>query len=133
MSDAPPLLGLRHVALRIPARHFDQTLDFYTRLVGMKLEWQPDRNSAYLSSGADNLALHRIEGERPEDDSVDHIGFALHREEDVDAWREFLLHEGASEVGQAHQHRDGARSFYCRAPDGTRLQFIHHAGMKDRR
>jgi len=131
VSAAPPLLGLRHVALRVPAQHFDQTVDFYTRLVGMTLEWQPDQDSAYLSSGGDNLALHRVLHEVSPDSSVDHVGFALHREEDVDAWHDFLLQAGVSDVGEVHQHRDGARSFYCRAPDGTQLQFIHHTGMKD--
>ena len=32
---------------------------FYTDLLGFAVEWEPDPDNIYLSSGIDNLALHR--------------------------------------------------------------------------
>jgi hypothetical protein len=44
----------------------------------MVVEWRPDDNAVYLTSGNDNLALHRAEydfcGERGEGQHLDHIG-----------------------------------------------------------
>ncbi|NNC54958.1 MAG: VOC family protein, partial [Pseudomonadales bacterium] len=49
-----PTSGLRHVALFVP--DLAQALDFYVRLLGMSVEWQPDEDNVYLTSGNDNLA-----------------------------------------------------------------------------
>ena len=54
----PPLLGLRHVALNV--RNVRRSLEFYSSILGMKLEWMPDEQNAYLTSGRDNLALHQL-------------------------------------------------------------------------
>ena len=51
------LQGLRHLALNVVK--LDDAVDFYTRLLGMEIEWQPDADNYYLTSGNDNLALHR--------------------------------------------------------------------------
>ena len=32
---------------------------FYVDLLGFEVEWEPDADNVYLSSGIDNLALHR--------------------------------------------------------------------------
>ena len=32
---------------------------FYVDLLGFAVEWEPDADNVYLSSGIDNLALHR--------------------------------------------------------------------------
>ncbi|HSB95678.1 MAG TPA: VOC family protein, partial [Spongiibacteraceae bacterium] len=43
-GDRPaPTAGLRHVALFI--ERFDETLQFYTELLGMAIEWQPDADN----------------------------------------------------------------------------------------
>ncbi|HAU06747.1 MAG TPA: glyoxalase, partial [Gammaproteobacteria bacterium] len=52
-----PTLGLRHIALFVV--NFEQCESFYTQLLGMEVEWRPDENNVYLTSGNDNLALHR--------------------------------------------------------------------------
>ena len=51
--------GLRHLALNVI--NFESSVDFYTRLLGMEVEWQPDADNFYLTSGNDNLALHRVD------------------------------------------------------------------------
>lgn len=118
--------GLRHVALFIAA--FDETVDFYTRLLGMQIEWQPDPDNVYLCSGNDNLALHRYRGEdRPVGrQRLDHIGFIIDTMDQVDAWYDFLKAEGVRMQSTPRTHRDGARSFYCLDPDGNVVQLIYH-------
>ncbi|MFT5887792.1 MAG: catechol 2,3-dioxygenase-like lactoylglutathione lyase family enzyme [Zhongshania sp.] len=118
--------GLRHIALFVAK--FDETLVFYTELMGMAIEWQPDPDNIYLCSGNDNLALHRYQGEqRPiAGQRLDHIGFIIDCPEDVDAWHAFLLAKGVSVKAEPRTHRDGARSFYCLDPDGNLVQMIYH-------
>src|SRR2546428_7978605 len=53
----PPHAGLRHLALN--ARHLDEMKRFYVDVLGFSVEWEPDEDNVYLSSGLDNLALHR--------------------------------------------------------------------------
>ena len=53
----PLFLGIRHVALNV--RDVAESVRFYSDVLGMKLEWMPDPDNAYLTSGQDNLALHR--------------------------------------------------------------------------
>ncbi len=116
--------GLRHVALRVEDSCFDASVDFYVRLVGMEVEWHPDPDNIYLSSGTDNLALHRASVDTG--GSLDHIGFLLGAAGDVSVWHDFLAREGVSIEKPPRTHRDGTCSFYCRDPGGTRVQFIHH-------
>ena len=55
------MLGLRHVALRVG--DIRKSLDFYTRVLKLKVEWHPDPDNVYLTSGTDNLALHQVGGD----------------------------------------------------------------------
>lgn len=134
MSPRPPATaGMRHVALFVAA--FDETVRFYTDLLGMATEWQPDPDNVYLSSaGADNLAIHRFRGTRrePEQQRLDHIGFILRKPDDVDAWHAFLEEHGVRVIKTPKTHRDGARSFYCADPDGNVVQMIYHPPISDR-
>jgi catechol 2,3-dioxygenase-like lactoylglutathione lyase family enzyme len=117
---------MRHVALYI--ERFDETLRFYTELLGMAIEWQPDADNVFLSSGNDNLALHRFFGTArdPAQQRLDHIGFIIDSKELVDEWHEFLRANGVEIQAQPKTHRDGAHSFYCRDPDGNSVQIIYH-------
>ncbi len=126
MTERPSATcGLRHVALFVEA--FEAAERFYVELLGMKVEWRPDADNVYLTSGHDNLALHRaIDGPVAAGGRLDHIGFMLARAEDVDGWCHFLQQAGIEIVKPPRTHRDGARSFYCRDPDGTLVQLIHH-------
>lgn len=118
--------GLRHVALYI--ERFEETLRFYTELLGMAIEWQPDADNVFLSSGNDNLALHRFPGgaREPAQQRLDHIGFIIESKELVNQWHEFLQANGVEIQVQPKTHRDGAHSFYCRDPDGNSVQIIYH-------
>ena len=130
MSATPPSrpgphAGLRHVAL------FTTTLEasvrFYTELMGMTVEWNPDADNYYLTSGNDNLALHRAtESRANRGQKLDHIGFIIDDIDDVDLWHAYLLANGVNILQEPRTHRDGARSLYCEDPDGTAVQLIYH-------
>jgi catechol 2,3-dioxygenase-like lactoylglutathione lyase family enzyme len=126
MTRPPDTSGLRHVALTVGDLQACER--FYVELMGMRVEWRPDPDNVYLTSGNDNLALHRAApGFRPEGDQrLDHIGFVLRRPEDVDAWCAFLRERGVPIKSDPRTHRDGARSFYCLDPDGNGVQLIFH-------
>lgn len=121
----PPTAGMHHVALFVTA--FDECVSFYTNLLGLSVEWHPDVDNIYLTSGTDNVAIHRAPHAIPaEAQRLDHLGFILNTPEDVDRWHEFLRTHGTPIVAPPKTHRDGARSFYCRDPDGTVVQLIYH-------
>lgn len=118
--------GLRHLALNV--NDLAASLDFYTRLLGMTIEWQPDDDNYYLTSGNDNLALHRAKTnvDKNAAQSLDHLGFIIDIADDVNHWFDFLQQESVVMLSQVKDHRDGARSFYCKDPDGNAVQIIYH-------
>ena len=121
-----PTTGLHHVALFV--KNFSECVDFYTRLIGMKIIWQPDADNVYLTSGNDNLALHRAPSnfEANKQQRLDHLGFFLRDHEDVDSWYNYLVSEGIEIKAKPKEHRDGTRSFYCSDPDDNVLQMIYY-------
>lgn len=124
-------LGMRHIALFV--ENIEECLDFYTRIVGMEVEWQPDADNYYLTSGSDNLALHRWQGgSLTGPQKLDHIGFILKDEQAVDAWHAFFVQEGVTIKKAPKTHRDGARSFYCLDPAGVLVQMIYHPPIANR-
>src|SRR5690606_33407501 len=100
----------------------------YVDLLGMAVEWRPDPDNVYLSSGNDNLALHRAGPEMADAGAqkLDHIGFIIPSPEEVDRWFSYLQQQGVSMRNAPRTHRDGARSFYCYDPSGTVVQIIYH-------
>ena len=126
MSRPPATAGLRHVALWV--KNLEQCEEFYTGLLGMRVEWRPDPENVYLTGGQDNLALHRAPADFDPGahQRLDHIGFVLREMAHVDAWHAFLADQGVDIVKPPRTHRDGARSFYCRDPDGNTVQIIYH-------
>jgi len=124
MKRPNPTTGLRHVALNVndlaAAEHF------YVELMGMSVEWRPDAENVYLTSGNDNLALHVVKGEQTGIPKLDHIGFFLKCEQDVDDWFEFLSSHDVKMKTQPRKHRDGAKSFYCYDTEGVTVQIICH-------
>jgi catechol 2,3-dioxygenase-like lactoylglutathione lyase family enzyme len=121
------MLGVRHVALRV--RDVERAIDFYSRILGMSVEWRPDRANVYLTSGSDNLALHEVD---PRDATpagglgLDHFGFLVATPDEVDAWAARLDAHGIELVARPKTHRDGARSIYFRDPDGNLIQLLFH-------
>ena len=117
-------LGMRHVALNVS--DLETCERFYIDLLGMEVEWRPDSDNVYLTSGYDNLALHRADAQAAGSQALDHIGFILKEEKDVDTWYEYLEAHEVKMKTQPRTHRDGARSFYCYDPEGVIVQLIYH-------
>ena len=132
MKRPAPTKGLRHVALNV--RDMDVMEGFYVGLLGMEVEWRPDPDNLYLTSGNDNLALHRPERPLQEANpgTLDHIGFIMGEPEAVDAWYDYLLAHHVPMKSSPKTHRDGARSFYCADPEGTVVQMIYHPPIAHR-
>ena len=111
---------------------------FYTDVLGFDVEWEPDGDNVYLTSGADNLALHRAPAAADVSEpaagggALDHLGLIVRRPDDVDAWADYLRRRGIPLDAQPRTHRDGARSLYLSDPDGNRVQIIHHPPISDR-
>ena len=139
--DRPRHAGLRHLALNVT--RLDEMKTFYVDLLGFAVEWQPDDDNIYLSSGIDNLALHRstsltagrstsltagrsADASRAAAGTLDHLGLIVRAADDVDLWAEYLEANGVTIDARPKTHRDGARSCYFRDPDGNRVQIIHH-------
>jgi catechol 2,3-dioxygenase-like lactoylglutathione lyase family enzyme len=143
----PAHRGLRHLALN--ARHLDAMKQFYVDVLGFGVEWEPDPDNIYLSSGVDNLALHRstalasasstalAAGRSSEEvpaveGALEHLGLIVGKADEVDAWAAFLESRGVTLDAKPRTHRDGARSCYFRDPDGNRIQIIHHPPISDK-
>jgi catechol 2,3-dioxygenase-like lactoylglutathione lyase family enzyme len=129
--ERPQHKGLRHLALN--ARDLQSMKRFYVDMLGYDVEWEPDPDNVYLSSGIDNLALHRAStgsGEAPyvsgAPQSLDHLGVIVRSADDVDAWAAFLESRGVTLDAKPKTHRDGARSCYFSDPDGNKIQIIFH-------
>jgi len=124
----PTHRGLRHLALN--AHDLQAMKAFYVDVLGFRVEWEPDPDNVYLTSGVDNLALHRAPdgggatGDAP--GALDHLGLIVAAAADVDAWAAHLESHGVALDMRPKTHRDGARSCYFRDPDGNRVQIIHH-------
>src|SRR5205809_6293577 len=107
--DRPSHAGLRHLALNV--RDLVAMKRFYVDLLGFAIEWEPDPDNVYLSSGVDNLALHRSPqpGGEPaaSRSALDHLGLIVRAPEDVDRWAAFLEHAGVAIAARPRTHRDG--------------------------
>lgn len=124
--------GLRHIALAV--RDLAACEHFYVELLGFEVEWRPDPDNVYLTSGGDNLALHRVASNAPAETDgqrLDHVGIMLKSAADVDDWYRFLSAQRVRMRSAPKRHRDGATSFYCEDPEGGIVQFIHHPPVCD--
>ena len=129
MESRPSHCGVRHLALT--THNLEEMTRFYTEFLGFRVEWAPDPDNVYLTSGADNLAFHRAveisDKKRSRSrEPLDHFGLLVRNATDVDAWAEYLLANGAKLDNPPKTHRDGARSCYFSDPDGNQVQVIHH-------
>src|SRR5205823_1573747 len=132
MLQRPSHAGLRHLALGV--RHLEAMKRFYVDVLGFEVEWEPDADNVYLSSGIDNLALHRSPAlttsasaaQSGGGSSLDHFGLIVRSAAEVDAWAAFLEQRGITLDARPRTHRDGARSCYFKDPDGNSIQIIHH-------
>lgn len=130
MHKPKSIAKLRHVALFI--QNWAECEHFYIQLLGMTIDWRPDDDNLYLTSGSDNLALHRAPTHftpiKPQ--RLDHLGFFLDTAEEVDEWHAYLAANNVVIKTPPKNHRDGTRSFYCADPDGNIVQMIYYPKEK---
>lgn len=129
-AGPPPTKGIRHLALFV--RDMGTMERFYRDVLGYVEEWRPSERELYMTRGSDNLALHAAEVDEVRESRLDHFGLVMSKPEDVDAWAEWLDGHGVHLDTRPRQHRDGARSFYARDPEGNRIQFIWHPPIADK-
>ncbi|HLK12776.1 MAG TPA: VOC family protein [Candidatus Binatia bacterium] len=122
------LRGLRHLALRV--RDVRAAAAFYGEHFGMRVVWQPDAQNVYLSSGADNLALHEVPTVAP-GGALDHLGFVVDSADAVHALAAAARARGVEIARPPRTHRDGSVSFYCRDPDGNLVQVLWIPGLAE--
>ena len=137
-SSPHGIRGLWHLALKVS--NLSRSRAFYSEIFGMRVIWEPDAQNAYLSSGADNLALHQVpEAERGavlahSPQRLDHLGFIMETVESVDRLFRVVVERGILVVQPPRLHRDGSYSFYLADPDGNVVQALyepHASPMKD--
>jgi catechol 2,3-dioxygenase-like lactoylglutathione lyase family enzyme len=119
--------GLRHLALRVA--DVDRAREFYGRVFGMTVVWQPDPDNAYLSSGCDNLALHRATAIHSDAEALDHLGFIIATIAEVEAGYAWAKENHLEIVHPLKHHRDGSASFYLRDPDGNLVQVLYEPAI----
>jgi catechol 2,3-dioxygenase-like lactoylglutathione lyase family enzyme len=119
--------GLRHLALQVA--DVARATRFYQEVFGMWLVWQPDADNVYLSSGCDNLALHRGETGVPGAQSLDHLGFIVATIPELQAAYEWARQNQIDIAHPLRHHRDGSVSFYIRDPDHNVIQLLYEPSI----
>lgn len=119
--------GLRHLALNV--KDVAHAVNFYRRVFGMTVVWQPDPDNAYLSSGCDNLALHRGPAGDRSAQSLNHLGFIVSTVEELEAGYRWA-HENQLDIARPlRRHRDGSVSYYVCDPDGNLVQMLYEPSI----
>ncbi len=121
------LQGMRHIALRVA--DMKRSREFYEKILGLKVVWEPDPDNVYLSSGEDNIALHTETSPMVGMQKLDHFGFILPSKQAVDQAQDELKRKGVAIAKSAKDHRDGSRSFYILDPDANVIQMIYLPGI----
>lgn len=125
--------GLRHLALKVT--DLTRSRAFYAELFGMRIVWEPDADNVYLSSGADNLALHQATAAEQEafltksPQYLDHLGFIMETVESVDRLFQVVEQRRIPVVKPPKRHRDGSYSFYIADPDGNVVQVLYEPNI----
>jgi catechol 2,3-dioxygenase-like lactoylglutathione lyase family enzyme len=124
--------GLRHLALNVA--DVAASIQFYSSVFGMQVVWQPDPDNAYLSSGCDNLALHKAAvNKESAGQRLDHLGFIVNSPEEVDRAADALATRQIPIFKLPRTHRDGSRSLYFADPDGNVIQILYEPTLSKQR
>ncbi|MCG8345589.1 MAG: VOC family protein [Chlorobiales bacterium] len=123
------LTGINQITLRVNDVRVAE--DFYVGVLGMKVEYRAGANISYLRVKSDMIVL--VKAETPgvpeaRDIRVDHFGFRLPTDAEVDGAADYLENQGVHLVTKPAQRREG-RAFFVMDPDGNLIEFY---SMKSR-
>ncbi|MCW8798023.1 MAG: VOC family protein [Prosthecochloris sp.] len=123
------LTGINQITLRVNDMRLSE--DFYVGILGFQVELRAGANITYLRVNSDMLVL--VKAETPgvpeaRDIRVDHFGFRLSSDEEVDHAAEYMADRGVHLVTRPAQRREG-RAFFVMDPDGNLVEFY---SMKSR-
>jgi len=107
----------------------DECEKFYN-LLGMRTELKTD-DYVYLTSGSDNLSLHRLDAKFEIYQRLEHIGFALDSKAAVDKLYQDALTHQLTILYPPKTFGIGTTSFSVLDPDGIEVEFTYHRPMWD--
>jgi catechol 2,3-dioxygenase-like lactoylglutathione lyase family enzyme len=116
---------LKHIALAV--NHLDECEKFYN-LLGMRTELKTE-DYVYLTSGHDNLSLHRVTASLEGEQRLEHIGFAVDSIEAVDQLYQDAISHNLNIMSVPKTFGIGTRSFSVSDPDGIEVEFTYHPPM----
>ncbi len=117
------LTGISQITLRV--NDLRQSEDFYCDILGIKLDHRVGANISFLRLQSDLLVLVKAEtvgSPEARDIRVDHFGFRLASDTEVDAAARYLDDKGVHIVTQPARRREG-RAFFVMDPDGNLVEF----------
>jgi catechol 2,3-dioxygenase-like lactoylglutathione lyase family enzyme len=126
------LTGINQITLRVNDLRLAE--EFYGGILGFKLDHRVGANISYLRINSDMLVLVKAEtpgSPEARDIRVDHFGFRLASDAEVDAAALYLDDRGVHLVTRPAHRREG-RAFFVMDPDGNLVEFysMHEAGIQ---
>ncbi|MEI8102161.1 MAG: VOC family protein [Chlorobium sp.] len=127
------LTGINQITLRV--NNLRQAEDFYCGILGIDLDHRVGANISFLRLHSDMLVLVKAEtpgSPEARDIRVDHFGFRLASDAEVDAAARYLDDSGVHIVTLPAHRREG-RAFFVMDPDGNLVEFysMHENGIQD--
>lgn len=122
------LTGVSQITLRV--NNIRRAEEFYMKIIGFKLHHRLGVNMTYLEAEGDTLVLVRAETPSPKqsrDIRVDHFGFKLGSDGEVDEAAEKFKEEGVHILTPPANRRDG-RAFFILDPDGNLVEIYSSTG-----
>lgn len=126
------LTGINQITLRV--NDLRSAEEFYGAVLGLKLDHRVGANITYLRLHSDMLVL--VKAETPgsadaRDIRVDHFGFRLASDAEVDEAALYLDECGVHIVTRPAHRREG-RAFFVMDPDGNLVEFysMHEKGIQ---
>lgn len=125
------LTGINQITLRVNDLRLAE--EFYGGILGLKLDHRVGANISYLRVNSDMLVLVKAEtpgSPEARDIRVDHFGFRLSSDAEVDAAAVYLDDRGVHLVTRPAHRREG-RAFFVMDPDGNLVEFysMHDSGI----
>ncbi len=126
------LTGINQITLRV--NDLRAAEEFYGGILGLKLDHRVGANITYLRINSDMLVLVKAEtpgSPESRDIRVDHFGFRLPSDAEVDAAAIYLDDCGVHLVTRPAHRREG-RAFFVMDPDGNLVEFysMHEGGIQ---